>query len=123
MGSRQVIASNHRSIEHDGPLGDDHDAIADDKVLAFAVLDMVLVNDAAVDADAAVLVEDGVVDDAAIANAEVGQAAALVVLALFLAVVTISADQHGIAQGDIAADLSADADNAARDGGAGRNDA
>src|SRR5437660_371031 len=72
-------SSYHRAIQHDRPFRNDDDAVADDEILALGVLDLLLIDDADIGADTGVLVEDGVFDDGAGADAEVGDAAALVV--------------------------------------------
>src|SRR5262249_35497567 len=72
-----------------------------------------LIRDAHIAADTAVLVDNRFLDHAAVADADVRQAALTVRQALQISLVAIGADQHRIAQHDIATDTTADADGAA----------
>src|SRR5262249_45007322 len=82
----------------------------------------VAVDDPDVDPDAGVLIDDGVVDDRAVADAQAGQATALVVGPLGRRVIQIGPDQDAIVQGDVASNLGANTDDAAGDRGARADD-
>ena len=82
-----------------------------------------LVAHADVGADAGVLVEDGVLDDAAVADAEVGQAAARFSAFSCVRFVAVGADDDAVFQDDVVADLRAHADDAVGDLRASADDA
>src|SRR5262249_54582285 len=65
---------NHRVVRHNSLVWNDDDAVADGVVVALGFLDLTLVDDADVLADAAVLVKDGPLDDRTVTDAGAGQA-------------------------------------------------
>src|SRR5262249_20342131 len=91
----------------DGPFWDDQDAVADDVVLALAVLEVAGVDQAHAGADAAVLVQDGPLDHGAIAHAQVWHAPPAVGGAVGVGLEALGAADHRVAQGYIPADPGA----------------
>src|SRR4051794_29357739 len=105
-------SSDDRSFRDDRPARDDDDAVTDDVIGALLVLHAAAVDDLHAPADAAVLVEDGVLDHRPLADEEVGEAAAAVGGPLGVGFVAVGADHDGVAQGGVPADNAADADDA-----------
>src|SRR5437764_1037661 len=95
---------DHCTIRQHAPLGDDDNAVADHIAVRLRLPHLALVGDPAVSADAAVLVDDGAVDDAAWADAEVGDALLAVELPLRLQLQAVGPAGDGVAEHGVAAD-------------------
>src|SRR5262245_5893244 len=88
-GSGEGATSNHAPVGHDRAVGDDHAAVADDVVRAVVFLYSTAVDDVDVPADAAVLVHDGPLEHAIVADAQRGDAALAVPHGLALSLVIV----------------------------------
>src|SRR5437588_9634651 len=101
--------SNYRAVRHDGGFWNDHDAFADDIAFAHLVLDAAAVDNLNIASNTAILVQDRALDDRAVAHAEVGNTAALVVGALGVGLETVGADDDRVMNRRIVADPAANA--------------
>src|SRR5262249_24553404 len=110
---------NPRAVRYDGPVRDDNDAVADHVIAPLFILDMPAVDDLHVMADATVLVQDGPLDHAVVADVEIAKTPAAVGGAFLRRLKAVGADQDRVAQRDVAAEVAADADDAPLQAGAG----
>src|SRR5262249_25039568 len=115
--------SDHCPVEHHGPLGNDDDAVADDVVRPLGVPLLVLVDDAHVRPDAAVLVEDGLLYHAPVADDEGRHAAPPVVRPLLVRLDAVGPDDHRVGDRAAAPDARPHADDAVGDARPGLDDA
>src|SRR5262249_48906667 len=114
VGSEQGY-SNNGAIRHGRTARNDHNAVADDVVVAFRLDGVLTVNDTDTAANAAILVEDGPLDHRAVAHTKVRKVSASVGGALSFILVFIGANDDAIAQADVAANSAANADDAPMD--------
>src|SRR5205814_1417394 len=105
-----LTGSNHRSVRHDGRLGDDHDAFTDHIVFPCVFLHALAVDDLDVPADAAILVHDRPLDHRAITYGKIRDASAPVLLPFRLGFIAVGTKEYRVAQRDLMADPAADAD-------------
>src|SRR5207244_4553116 len=91
--------------------GDDNNAVADDVVLTFFVLDSPLVDDADVLADAAVLVENSPFDHRAVADTNVRETASLILGTFRVSLEPVGANGDGVFDCHIAANAAPQTDD------------
>src|SRR5712692_2421384 len=109
------LSLDDRPVGHDGRLGDDHDTVANHVIRSIAGLELPPIDDLNVAADAAIFIQDGLLDGRAITDPEVWNPAFTVLRAFRFRLKPIRADHDAVAQIHVVSDPAADADDAALD--------
>ena len=107
----QITVPSRRTLR----AGDDDDAVADDVVVALLLGDPLAVDDADVVANANILVDDGALHDAVVAQSQIGHAAFAILGPLDVGLEPIGSNDDGVAHDGVAADAAAHADDGALD--------
>src|SRR5262249_18169988 len=118
-----AAGSDHRPVRNHRAARDGDDAVADGVVGPFLVGHAPPVDEADVVADAAILVENGLLDHGVVADADVRYPPGLVAGALGVGFEAVGPVEHRVPNDGVSADARPDADHAALDAGAVLDDA